>query len=115
MKEAIKQNLRSGFQAIGDLRKDATLKHLTGSSYNEATGKTSFTYSETDVEVILTNRLSNDVSENTIKSGNRNILLLAEQVSFVPVPGDDSLVIDGETYEIKGIKSKFGELYILAI
>lgn len=115
MKSAVRQGIKSAFQAMGGLKKEVTYKRLTGETYNESTGQYENEYSEIPVDVVITDYSLSEVKETTIKHGDKKVFLPASQVDFTPKSGDDSIIIDGSSHSIQSVRNKFDELFILQI
>lgn len=115
MKAAIRQVIKTAFQQLGNLKKQVTYKRLTGETYNNATGKYVNTYSEIPVNVFISYFDKSVVDNLTISLDDRKVYLPAYQINFEPKAGDDSIIIDGQTFAIEAVQNKFGELYVLKI
>ncbi len=115
MKTAIRQSIKSAFSAMGDLKKNAKVKHLTGQEWDDGSGKYVNTYEQIPVEVYLSSFDKSVIDGVTIHIDDVKVLLPAHQIDFVPKIEDDSLIIDGKTYGIEMVQNKFDELYVLKI
>src|SRR6056297_1482745 len=115
MRTAIRQNIKSAFKQMADLKKKAKIKHLTGSEWDDATGKYVNTYDERPVEVYVTNFDKAVVDGLNITLNDVKVLLPAHQINFTPKIEDDFLIMDGKTYGLEMVQNKFDELFILKI
>ena len=142
MKSVIRQGIKSAFQAMSSIKKDATLKHFRGEEYNESTGKSTSTYSEHSVKVVVVPFSRSELREMIISSDSLKVFLPASQIPVTPKAGKDYLVFsgyeplltssgetfvtadgevfmvsdsEGTAYLIEEVRSKFNELFILKI
>jgi hypothetical protein len=74
--------------------KTMTLRRVTGSSYDPATGAVTETTSDTVLKGIVEEYEAERIDGGLIQQGDRKISLAAEPMTAEPAPGD-SLLIDG--------------------
>ncbi|MDY0223352.1 MAG: hypothetical protein RBR67_19685 [Desulfobacterium sp.] len=115
MKAQLKKALRHAFKNLGDIVTPATIKHKTGSEFNDATGMVEETYTNYPVKILDTEYDKFEYFQGLITPGDLKVLLPAEQIDFVPNPSDDTLIMNGTEYGIETVTSKFDILYILKL
>lgn len=115
MKEQIKKYIRHAFKSLGDIATDATIKHLTGSEFNDSTGMMETTYTNYPVKILIEEYDQFEIYHALITPGDMKVLLPVEQIDFVPNPSDDTLIINGTEYGIETVSNQHDTLYILKI
>lgn len=115
MKEQIKKYIRHCFNALGDIVTDATIKHRTGSEFNDSTGMLEETFTEYPVKILIEEYDQFEIYHSLITPGDMKVLLPVEQIDFTPNPSDDILIINGTEYGIETVSNQHDTLYILKI
>ena len=115
MKEQIKKYIRHAYNHLGDIVVNASMKHKTGSAFNDSTGMVENTYTNYPVKILFTDFDQFELFHSLITPGDMKVLLPAEQIDFTPKPADDSLIMVGKEYGIETVTNKFDVLYILKL
>jgi len=117
MKAQIRRHIRKAFSVMGDLVVLATIRHQTGSQFNDETGMKEETYTDHDVKVLITDyeKWEQNKFSSLIDSGDKKILLPTEQINFHPKAGIDQIEISDTWERIIECEKKHDALYVIKI
>ncbi len=115
MKAQIKKYIRHAFKSLGDIATNATIKHVTGSEFNDSTGMLEETFENYPVKILIEEYDQFEIFQSIITPGDIKVLLPVDQIDFVPKPADDTLIINGTEYGIETVSNQYDTLYILKI
>lgn len=117
MKAQIRQHIRKAFSVMRDLVEPATIRHQTGSQYNDETGMKEETFRDYGVRVLITDyeKWEQDKFSSLINSGDKKILLPCEQINFHPKAGIDQIEISDTWERIIECEKKHDSLFVIKI
>ncbi len=113
----IKQSIDTAFRHLGDRVVNGIFKHKTGEEFNPSTGMMETTYSEESVKVVIQDYSLTEIgnSGGAITTGDKKVLLPTNQTDYVPIAGEDKLIINGDTHTINSVQKKLSSMYVLKI
>ena len=86
--------------------KPMTLRRVTGSSYDPATGTVIETTSDTALKGVIEDYAVERITGGLIQQGDRQISLAAEPIAAEPAPGD-TVLIDGEEHLVISVSATY--------
>jgi len=99
----VRAGLDQAWEALGDLKSEATYKRIVRGAYNPATGTISQTISNTSVTVGLVDYTDEQRSGSDMQSGDMRILMRAKDLAFRPEDEDQIIESDGTTWTVKQV------------
>jgi hypothetical protein len=100
MLDTVRAALDQGWNALGDLRQQVTVRRVSRGAYNPATGTTSDTVLTATVLGILVNFESELIDGSDIRVGDLRCVLRGKDISFRPEQGDTVNLPNGQRWSV---------------
>lgn len=100
MLDTVRSALDQGWEALGDLRQQVTIRRVSRGAYDPTTGRTTDTVLTATVLGILTNYESELVDGTDIRVGDLRCVLRGKDIAFRPEQGDTVNLPNGQRWSV---------------